>query len=120
MIKAQAMSPEEEREQTVLQLYHFRAEFDRITCEVRAERIRQNQKFTKTSYGAQYHDIFTWLTILSEETGESANAALEVKFGKDSVAHLREELVQSAAVIFAIIERIDANEGELFPNEKAA
>lgn len=79
------------------------------------ERIRQNVKFTGTISGIQRHNILTWIAILGEEFGESSQAALDLTFMKDpsptafqkAVEHLRTELVQTAAVAFAIIERID-------------
>lgn len=43
-----------------------------VLREVRAERYRQNIK-----WGPQHHDIQTWLTILMEEVGEAAQAALD-------------------------------------------
>ena len=92
----------------------FYGKFAEIASAVKNERIRQNLKFTHSSFGAQYHNIFVWLAVLGEEKGECDKAGLEIKFGKDTIAHLREELIQTAAVSFAIIERIDANEGELF------
>lgn len=66
------------------------------------ERIRQEQK-----WGTQNHDPFLYLTILGEEYGETCNAALEAKFGKGTIEHLREEAVQTAAVALAIVECID-------------
>jgi NTP pyrophosphatase (non-canonical NTP hydrolase) len=48
------------------------------------------------------------MAILTEEVGESAEAALDAHFYPDrSLAHLREELIQVAAVAVAMVEHID-------------
>jgi hypothetical protein len=92
----------------------FQDGIDRSFRDIRRERLRQNFKFTEYQYGSQSHDIFKWLAILGEEIGEANKAALDHDFGKDTIEHLREELVQTAAVAVAIIQRIDASQGELF------
>jgi hypothetical protein len=72
------------------------------------ERTRQDAK-----WGEQNHDPSLWLTILGEEFGETCQAALEAKFGKDParreerIARVREEAVQTAAVALAMVECID-------------
>jgi hypothetical protein len=69
------------------------------------ERIAQDFK-----WGEQNHDSGTWALILGEEFGEACEAALDVIFkydSKDHVAHLRNELIQVAAVAVAWIEAID-------------
>lgn len=72
------------------------------------ERVRQDEK-----WGIQNHDIFLYLTILGEEFGETCQAALEARFGKDKATEplrylkLREEAVQTAAVALAIVECLD-------------
>jgi len=73
-----------------------------VLSDVVAERTRQDAK-----WGEQNHDPFLYLTILGEEYGEACNAALEAKFGKGTITHLREELVQIAAVAVALVECID-------------
>lgn len=70
--------------------------------DVLAERKRQDAK-----WGEQNHDPFTYLTILTEEVGETAQAALSMRFGSGDPAHLREEAVQVAAVALAIVECLD-------------
>lgn len=69
---------------------------------VLAERERQDAK-----WGEQNHDPFLYLTILGEEYGETCKAALDAKFDKGTIEHLREEAVQTAAVALAIVECID-------------
>jgi NTP pyrophosphatase (non-canonical NTP hydrolase) len=79
---------------------------DRVLQEVLAERIRQDSK-----WGEQNCHDFEWVSIMTEEVGESAQAANEANFksGKTrgDFSHLRAELVQVAAVAVAWIECID-------------
>jgi hypothetical protein len=86
-----------------------------IDDEIVRERYSQNIKWTPDCLGIQKHDIMTWMTVLFEEVGEAAQAALTFRFkpSDEATAHLRYELIQSAAVIKAIIERIDARDGNL-------
>src|SRR5690554_274091 len=68
---------------------------DNIYADITAERDAQEAK-----WGNQYHSMPVWSSILTEECGEVAEAALRVEFHgeQDHLAHLREELVQVAAV----------------------
>lgn len=66
------------------------------------ERQRQEDK-----WGQQDHDTGLWLAILGEEYGEVAKEIAEASARPLDVAHLREELVQTAAVAAAWIEAID-------------
>ena len=82
---------------------------ERIWDAVDAERARQDAK-----WGEQNHDDFTWMAILAEEVGEVAKAALHhngdepgVTASEATLSHLREELVQVAAVAVAWLEAID-------------
>lgn len=68
-----------------------------IYSDITAERRRQDEK-----WGDQVHSPATWMAILAEEFGEAAGAMLE---GKSS---WREELIQVAAVVVAIVEAYDA------------
>lgn len=80
--------------------------------DVLAERRRQDEK-----WGEQNHDPFVYLTVLMEEVGELAQAALHLRYPKGGAttsnafyaaqAHLREEAVQTAAVALAMIECLD-------------
>lgn len=73
-----------------------------IFLEVNQERKRQQAK-----WGIQNHDIATWCLILGEEAGEVQKAALEhLTQGKD-IAPFRDELIQTAAVAFQILEWFD-------------
>ena len=74
------------------------------------ERERQDQR-----WGRQDHDPVYWAGILAEELGEVAKEAIEIapfaargeRTRDESLARLRRELVQLAAVAVAAIEWID-------------
>lgn len=79
---------------------------DRIFRDIDDERYRQEQKF-----GSQRHSWPIWSAILSEECGEVAEACLRAHWdGNADLGHLREELVQVAAVAVQVIEKIDSGE----------
>lgn len=94
------------------------------------ERIRQNVKWCNGSRtGVQRHNIDRWNLILGEERGEVEQAILDVDYAGNKdvdarMAHLREELIQVAAVAVAILERIDEADVALlepegkYPNEQ--
>lgn len=69
---------------------------------VLSERARQDAK-----WGEQNNDPFCYITVLVEEVGELAQAALHTRFGGPAAAHLREEAVHTAAVALAIVECLD-------------
>lgn len=74
-----------------------------VNEDVLNERLRQNEK-----WGHQRHDLGTWLMILIEEVGESAQA-MQVKkgWGKPTDAsNLYEELIHVSAVASAIAEQV--------------
>lgn len=73
---------------------------EEILEEVHGERFNQVAKWGFP----RDHGPRTWLTILMEEVGETAEASL----GRDP-KHAREELVQVAASAVAAIEAIDRN-----------
>ncbi|MGC4190710.1 MAG: hypothetical protein QM589_06055 [Thermomicrobiales bacterium] len=72
--------------------------------EIASERMRQDER-----WGEQNHDDFIWGAILGEEIGEVNRAMVEDHFGDGG--NLREELVQTAAVVAAWIECIDRRTG---------
>jgi NTP pyrophosphatase (non-canonical NTP hydrolase) len=72
-----------------------------ILTSVDAERDRQDAK-----WGEQNHHPAYWMTVLSEEVGEAAEAILE---GDAVAAH--KELVEVAAVACAAAESIERNGG---------
>ena len=75
---------------------------DRALADVRLERWEQFRK-----WGVQEHDLMTWSAILTEETGEFAQAALHAKFGGPKAEEIRKEAIQTAAVAVQIVEMID-------------
>jgi len=76
----------------------------RAVDDVLAERRRQDSK-----WGEQNHLDLTWLAILTEEVGETAQEILTNQFGAVGNGHgdLREEVVQVVAVALAWLEAID-------------
>lgn len=86
---------------------------DKALDSILAERSWQDAK-----WGEQNHDPFTWVTILTEEVGELAQAALHVRFGGPAASFLRKEAVQVAAVALAIVECLDRNRGPSAPKSE--
>jgi hypothetical protein len=73
---------------------------DEIIDLVLEERERQDGK-----WGIQAHSLDHWFVILGEEVGELAREIFELDLDKDDpYDKLRDEAVQCAAVIFAILE----------------
>jgi len=82
-----------------------------VLSEIAEERKRQDLK-----WGEQNHPPCEWITILTEEVGEAAEEALNIRFdykdgGRPLVA-LRMELIQVAAVAVAFIECLDRGKWE--------
>ncbi len=73
----------------------------RILMAISAERAKQDGK-----WGEQNHLNLYWLGILGEEFGEVAKALIE----DDPTDHVREELVQVAAVCVAWLECLHRRE----------
>lgn len=81
---------------------------DHIYTAITAERESQDAK-----WGEQFHSMPVWSAILTEECGEVAEASLKTHFhGEQHIDHLREELVQVAAVAVHMIEKIDSGDWE--------
>jgi len=82
---------------------------NKVVKEIIEEREKQDAK-----WGEQNHSPIEWVSILTEEVGEVAKAALESHFkhkNKDhSYTEYRKELVQVAAVAIAMLESLDRNE----------
>lgn len=80
---------------------------DNILNDIKKERDRQDKK-----WGLQEHHPCVWLTILSEEIGEVAKEICDSGFRTDNLSdNYRNELIQSAAVLVAMIQNFD-NEKE--------
>jgi NTP pyrophosphatase (non-canonical NTP hydrolase) len=80
-----------------------------ILDEIKAERIRQNDKF-----GEQNHDPFKWCVIIGEELGEVNRAVCDAydwelqSFVTEKLkGNYRTELIQVAAVAVQMIECLD-------------
>ena len=73
-----------------------------IVTDVLNERYRQDQK-----WGEQNHDPIVYASILTEEVGELAQAALQARFEGGDANRIREEAVQAAAAAIAILEGLD-------------
>ncbi len=83
------------------QCYQLRAP---IFNAIRQERKRQDAKWGDQSGNAPT----VWATVLAEEVGEAAQAALHVQFEHElTIADLRKELIEVAAVAVAWVEAID-------------
>lgn len=96
--------------------------FLEIIRQITVERSRQDAKFVE-----QNHPPQDWMMILQEEIGEFARAHMEVYYSNPNAVsaegraafeaelrakrlHIREELVQVAAVAVAMIECGDRNQ----------
>lgn len=81
-----------------------------VIMDVAMERIRQDMK-----WGIQRHHYGTWLAILTEEVGETAQA-IQKKIGlasskESDASNLYEELIHVAAVAVAIAEQVREENG---------
>lgn len=81
---------------------------DHLDPSVVAERRRQLAR-----WGAQHHGPEWWLAILTEEVGEFSEAILELRWSDgdpaERVAHMRDELVQVAAVALSALADLDGH-----------
>jgi NTP pyrophosphatase (non-canonical NTP hydrolase) len=75
---------------------------ERVLNDVIRERSNQEAK-----WGEQNHDPFCYITILMEEIGEFAQAALHTRYGGSQADRMRDEAIQVAAVALAIVECLD-------------
>ena len=75
-----------------------------VLSEVEKERYRQEEK-----WGEQNHPADHYYCILGEEFGEVGKAICETPVGKATIADVRAELIQVAAVAVAMVESIDRN-----------
>lgn len=76
-----------------------------VTLDIQTERKAQDEK-----WGQQNHHFERWLAILMEEIGEMSKAFLDKQFKPVADGtNFRTEMVQSAAVLHAMIECGDRN-----------
>ncbi len=74
--------------------------------EIQRERNKQDKK-----WGKQNHNQFTWLAILMEEVGEASKELLDSRENHTNLlVNYRKELIQTGAVIIAMLESFDRNE----------
>ena len=71
-----------------------------------------------SKWGKQRHEWPTWSTILSEESGEVAKAALGVVYGGAAIEELETELIQVAVVAKAIWEHVQEVKKEVGLSER--
>jgi NTP pyrophosphatase (non-canonical NTP hydrolase) len=84
----------------------------RIFQDINDERERQERK-----WGSQLHSWPVWAAILAEESGEVAEACLQAHWQEQGgMEHLREELVQAAAVAIQMLEKLDS--GDYIPGHE--
>lgn len=98
------MSQTTEQVERGVKFWHVQIKRIEIFESVCNERERQDEK-----WGVQNHEPADWCMILGEEIGEVNKAALEAKFEGKDISEYRKELIQSAAVIFSMIECLDRN-----------
>lgn len=79
--------------------------FTKILKDIESERIRQDSKFGVTRRLTPTE----WLPILIEEVGEFAMAICD----ESDYDHMREELIQIAALAVAIIQDLDEQSNDL-------
>lgn len=69
----------------------------------------QERRAQDAKWGEQNFDYSKWLAILSEELGEASKEWLTQEFQGIFTGNFRTELIQSAAVLVAMIECGDRN-----------
>lgn len=84
---------------------------EEIFGKINQERERQKAKWgddQSESWGVPVPERnATWYVIAAEELGEVAEEVLNVRFGDDSNSNLITELVQTAAVLVAWLEKLE-------------
>lgn len=100
--------PQEDRDAWTAAVETMRAGLIRPQSEVYIAIAGERQAQHET-WGIQRHSWPEWMSILTEEVGEAAQAANKAHWGHTvpGLAELRTELVQTAAVAIQIIGHID-------------
>lgn len=60
----------------------------------------------KTIHPNYPENMFERVAIISEEMGEVVKATLDHSYGKDSIEHIKEELIQTAAMCIRMLEKL--------------
>lgn len=81
---------------------------NRLLRDITAERRSQDRQHGRRSVGRELGLLRSTL-VLSEEAGEVSDAALALDGDPsgEALQHLRDELVQVGAVVWALLERLD-------------
>lgn len=92
------------KDMTVDEYYKYQGKQRIVFNAINKERESQMEK-----WGHQKHDYFTWMAIAMEEMGEAFQALNSGLFsGKESDPdNFQHELIQTAAVIVAILEQLE-------------
>lgn len=69
--------------------------------------IRDEVKRAEGAFPLWPHGLSDAMMIVLEESGEAAQAAVDLRWGRGSVAALRKELVQEAAMCVRMIHSLD-------------
>lgn len=82
----------------------------RVYTEVHMERERQDAK-----WGPHDHIPIEWMSVLTEEVGEAAEAANNCHWhaSPEWIKQFRDEMIQVAAVAVAAVEYVDRNFPEI-------
>ena len=75
------------------------AKMQKVFTTIKEERKRQFKK-----WGVQRLSKFEWITVLSEEVGEAASAAIDDVWGGKDAGKFYNEIIQVAAVAVQILE----------------
>ena len=68
--------------------------------------IEQELIYAKQQHPNYPTDIFKQLAIMQEEAGEVTMAVNDLESGKSTIKHVREELIQTAAMCVRMIENL--------------
>ena len=77
--------------------------------------LMEDQRQVK-KWGVQRHDPFIWMTILTEEVGELAQAILKAKFEKGAIERIATEAIQVATLALKIAKM--SKEEKVTPTKK--
>lgn len=69
---------------------------------VEAELCEAKKKWPKS-----YKDVIHAVAVMNEEAGEAIQAALDMTYDDGSIKKVKDEVIQTAAMCFRILENID-------------
>ena len=85
----------------------------RIIDAIRAERDRQDKKYGDMNKDAP---ILDYAAFMGEEAGEALRAALDIKYKNTGLGSFLEEVVQTAAVAIATLQKFGLPE-DYYPQQ---